>query len=1167
MNSNFTILKADWPEIFKSAANAEKYALSDFRASLLYSRLTLETALLRIFNTDEHLEKPMEASINNMLLDPTFKSLVPLPLWNDMDAIRKVGNFGVHGRPVTMKDAEVIITNLYYFTKWFVKSYSLHEVSMPGIFNWEYIIDDNKLVKQTTKELTALQEKHNLALSKMAIELEDQRKKSEEMQQANALYKLQIEQLQTTFEENRTAANTNVEIINPRSEKDTRHYLIDVALRDAGWNLEDAKVIEYKIDNMPLSMAPSGKGSIDYVLWDDDGLPLAVVEAKRTMEHATKGENQAQIYAECLESKFGRKPVMFYTNGFDIYLWDDQFYKTARKVSGFYSKEELQRVMFRRSNRKDIKTQAIDTTIVERPYQLRAIKSVAERFSGQDKRECKLIGTERRALLVLATGTGKTRVSIAFSKLLLECNWAKRILFLADRVTLVKQAKNNFVKLMPDHSCVNLIEERDNKDARIAFSTYATMMNLIDIVKSDQGRKYGIAHFDLIIIDEAHRSIYKKYQAIFNYFDALYLGLTATPKENIDKNTFEAFDLSNGNPTDTYTLREAVENGHLVDYKEMPLTTAFTRDGIRFADLSDEEKEEYENEILDGGHGTEDDRIDANALNEWLFNEPTTIELLSYVLKHGIKNKSGEELGKTIIFARNQKHARFIKEVFLKLDKELFSNDYVKVITHNEPGSQTMIERFADEEALRLPQIAISVDMMDTGVDAPSVVNLVFYKPVRSISKFWQMIGRGTRLRPNLFGEGLDKKYFLIFDFFGNFEFFNEHPDEADTGIEKSLIEIIFTTKMKLANLISTNNSQENTELHNFRETLLNECYTEIAKLDKSRFAVNLQLRKLLQYTEGGRTSWSNLSDYDVREIIENLVPLVKPEAGDSDLSRFFDKQMYQLMIRRIENQVTAMFLNSSSVLITNVKRVCENLLKKTSIPAINTRKEILQLPLTNEFWRIEGSLSHLEDLRIELRPLMKHLDVTQQRYIVTHFKDELILNESIEDEFTGILANDGELGPYTKFNATRRRIEEIVLKNKDHIVIYKLRNAITITPQELKVLEDMLFQDAESKMLLEKELGYKIDLKVFVLGLTGLSEEYVNQSFADFVNKYKLNSKQIHFLDLIKQFFVSRGSLAVETLYERPFIDIHNQGIEGIFDDEQSDRIVKIVREINGVG
>ncbi|MGO1585678.1 MAG: type I restriction endonuclease subunit R, partial [Mesonia sp.] len=826
-----------------------------------------------------------------------------------------------------------------------------------------------------------------------------------------------------------------------------------------------------------------------------------------------------------------------------------------RLVHGYYTKAELQTLMFRRTHRKDIRKAPIDTEIAGRSYQMRSIKSIAEHFAGNDKRNNRLIGTNRGALLVLATGTGKTRTSIAFSKLMLECNWAKRILFLADRTSLVDQAKSNFVKHLPEHTSVNLLEEKDNPDARFAFSTYQTMMGLIDGSRAEEARFYGVGHFDLIIIDEAHRSIYKKYQAIFEYFDVLFLGLTATPKESIDKNTYHIFGLGDKSPTDAYTFEEAVDNKHLTPYRTIELPTKFLREGIKYDELSEEEKEEFEEEILDGEEASGNEWISSSELNSWLFNKPTAIETLRYVLKHGIKKRGGDELGKTIIFAKNRKHAQFLKDTFMELDKELFGNDYVKVITHKEPKAKEFIKRFCDEEKDRLPQIAISVDMMDTGIDAPSCVNLVFYKPVRSYAKFWQMIGRGSRLRPDLFGAGKDKTHFLIFDLCGNFEFFKENPKGIETSSQKSLTEILFGLRLRLAEYLKSDQFKEEHSLQDFRKELLDGLHSDIANLDLERFDVKMNLEIVHEFGNNNRELWNHLSKRDTKRLEDELAPLVKPQPGDTDLARYYDKLLFTLISKRLETPNKEEFVNSFMIPISKVASTSKKLLKKTTIPAVKSKEDLIKRPLEEEFWKIDG-IAHLEKLRKGVRELVKYIDPVDQRYVTTDFADYVLEDKVKQNGFAS-----EENPTYTSpFQNNKYRLEKLIRENKNHVSISRIRNGETITKKELEELEKMLFDGGINKEAIEKELGAQFNIVKFIISLMGLSAAHVDKAFANFINEYQLNSVQIQFLDTIKKFLTSNGKIEPSKLYDSPFKNYHSMGIDGVFTTQQADAIFDIV-------
>jgi type I restriction enzyme R subunit len=1156
MKSNFQFLAEEWAEFHQRCTKAEQCVATDPRTSLTYARMALELAINWMFTNDEELTLPYDTSLNSLIKEREFQEQFPHKLYSEIDIIRKAGNLAIHNKPVTKIDAEKIIENLFYFSRWFALSYTKNTLAKIPMFNWEIIPTDGQEAL-SKKDYKKVQDKFETDLGKFKSKLDQEAKKNADLANQNELFKKQIEALQAQIEVNKKEANTADTKNHPRNEYETRKYFIDVTLREAGWDLTGIKDKEFKVEFMPSSTNTSEIGYIDYVLWDDDGLPLAVVEAKKTMENASKGENQAQLYANCLEKMYGRRPVMYYSNGFETYLWDDQFYKKSRIVHGFYTKKELQTLMFRRVNREDIREQAIDTNITDRAYQLRAIRSVAEQFAGNDKSNNKLIGTHRAALLVLATGTGKTRISIALSKLLLEANWAKRILFLADRKSLVSQAKNNFVKLLPEHSCVNLLKEKDNIEARIAFSTYPTMMGLIDGFKEKDKRFYGVGHFDLIIIDEAHRSIYKKYQAIFDYFDALFLGLTATPKNSIDKNTYSIFGLADKSPTDAYTFEEAVANKHLVPYNTIQVPTKFLRSGIHYDELSDDEKEEFEEEILDGEQATGQEVIPSNELNNWLFNKDTALKTLKFLVDNGIKKRGGDELGKTIIFARNIKHAHFLKEMFLNLDPERYGNDYVKVITHGEPKAEEFIQCFCDEEKERLPQIAISVDMMDTGIDAPSCVNLMFYKPVKSYAKFWQMIGRGSRLRPNLFGEDHDKVNFLIFDLYENFEFFRENPNGIETESQKSLTEIVFGLKLQLALFLKEDNFKNYSELQQYSDRLLNELHNSIIELNKERFDVKMKIETVMDFSN--REVYNHLDKRDCKTILDVLAPLVRPTKEDSDLARFYDKIIYTLMLKRIETPNTEEFLATLNVPITKVAIISKKLLKKTTIPEIKHKEELVKLPLNEDFWKKNG-LNHLEKIRLGIRELVKYIDPFDQKYVTTNFED-VILEEQIVTTFF----NEGNLETYgNPFANNKHRLEEIIRENKNNITISRIQNGEAISEEELKSLEALLFSNIIQKEQVEKEIGHRLDLVKFIVGLIGLSPDKVNASFADFINKYQLTAVQIQFLDTIKLFLTNNGKIDPAKLYDSPFKNYHSLGIDGVFNGEQADNIFSIIHKFN---
>ena len=738
VSSNFAFLRADWPGLFEDTRRAERLTLLDPRTSCFYARRTLEQLVKWLYDVDRTLRRPYRDDLKARLHEPTFKNLVGRALLAKADIIRKQGNDAVHGnRPIRQQDSLAVLRELFHVTFWLGRNYARTDASRP------LAQFDPALLPQPQARPPAVQSRAELKrlaedLAARDAELAAERAKNIDLD-------AELAQLRAAVATAK-AANEKQPDTHDYDEAHTRDLFIDLLLTEAGWPLDAEQDREYKVTGMPN---PSGKGSVDYVLWGDDGKPLALVEAKKTTRDARAGQQQAKLYADCLDTMFGQRPLIYYTNGYEHWFWDDTRYP-PRPIQGFHKKSELQLLVQRRSSRRLLADARINPRIVERHYQQRAIRRIAETFE-QDH--------QRRALVVMATGAGKTRTVIALTDLLMRCNWAKRVLFLADRVALVNQAVHAFKQHLPDSAPVNLVTEK-NTDGRVYVSTYPTMMGLID--QSDgPRRRFGVGHFDLVIVDEAHRSIYQKYRAIFDYFDSLLVGLTATPRDEIDRNTYSLFNIENGVPTDAYPLDEAIADGYLVPPRAVSVPLKFQREGIRYDDLGEDEKDQWD--ALDwNDEGERPDEVDPDDVNKWLFNTDTVDKVLETLMTRGEKVAGGDRLGKTIIFAKNNHHADFIAERFSANYPERLGS-FARVITYQTEYAQNLIDDLSIKD--KVPHIAISVDMLDTGIDIPEVVNLVFFKLVRSKTKYWQMIGRGTRLCPDLFGPGQDKTHFFIFDF------------------------------------------------------------------------------------------------------------------------------------------------------------------------------------------------------------------------------------------------------------------------------------------------------------------------------------------------------------------------------------------------------------------
>ena len=736
--SNFHFIRTTLPAVYADCGRAESYLSSDPAAACFYSRRAIEQLVGHLYDV-MGLPAPYQNDLAARINDSAFKAKVGVGIAQKLNLIRRVGNTAAHeGRPIQPQTALQVLRELFHVVVFAAFRYSTDPQGVPTSKQFDPSLAA-KLAPLSRAELATLAARFRAQDQAHAKALAERDELAAAKDAEIAALRAQIATAQ--------AENTEPDH-HDYSEAETRRLIIDVLLAEAGWPLNQERDREYPVTGMPNT---AGKGYVDYVLWGADGLPLAVVEAKRTIKSPQVGQQQARLYADCLEAEFGRRPEIFYTNGYQHWLWDDAAFSgtgqggyAPREVQGFYTRDELELMIQRRQTRLPLPGAPVDPAIVERYYQTRAIKAVGAAFDAR----------QREALLVMATGSGKTRTVIALVDQLMKANWVKRVLFLADRTALVNQAVNAFKTHLPGVTTVNLVTEKAT-DGRVYASTYPTIMNLINDVEGGQ-RRFGPGYFDLIVIDEAHRSVYQKYGAIFEWFDSFLVGLTATPKDEVDHNTYRLFHLEDGIPTDAYGLDEAVGDGFLVPPFGVSVGTKFLRQGITYADLSEEEKDEWD--ALDWGEDGPPDAIDSEELNRFLFNEDTVDKVLASLMTDGYKVAGGDRIGKTIIFAKNQAHAEFIEQRF-NVQYPEYGGELARVITHQATYAQSLIDAFSQPE--KAPHIAISVDMLDTGIDVPDVLNLVFFKMVRSKSKFWQMIGRGTRLRPDLFGPGADKKRFL----------------------------------------------------------------------------------------------------------------------------------------------------------------------------------------------------------------------------------------------------------------------------------------------------------------------------------------------------------------------------------------------------------------------
>ena len=902
------------------------------------------------------------------------------------------------------------------------------------------------------------------------------------------------------------------------SEYKTRKLYIDRMLRDAGWMEGKNWFNEYEISGMPNK---SEVGFADYVLRGDDGRILAVIEAKRTCVDVTKGRQQAKLYADLIEQQQGFRPVVFLTNGFETHIVDNQY--PERKVAAIYSRRDLEKWFNLHGRRASLQNVPVDTAIAGRYYQIAAVKAVCDSF-GQKNR--------RKALLVMATGSGKTRTVIALVKTLLEQGWVKNILFLADRNSLVMQAKRNFVNLLPDFSVTNLCEEKDNYAAHGVFSTYQTMMNCIDTVRDEEGRLFSCGHFDLMICDEAHRSIYNKYRDIFTYFDAPLVGLTATPKDDIDKNTYAIFELESGVPTYGYELAQAVKDGFLVDFLSVETTLKFIQQGIVYDELSDEDKQVYE-DTFETEDGELPESITSSAMNEWVFNEDTIREVLHVLMTHGLKIDYGNKIGKTIIFAKNHTHAEKILEVFGKEYPHLVG--WAKVIDNYMTYAQSAIDEFSAPN--KLPQIAISVDMLDTGIDVPEVLNLVFFKKVMSKAKFWQMIGRGTRLCPELI-DGADKSKFYIFDFCGNFEFFRMNKGLATPNVS-TLSGAIFLLKAQIVFKLQ-DIAWQTPDLIAFRQCLVEELLVKVRELNRDNFAVRQHLEYVERYSSPD--SYQALTYEDTLRMNEELVPLIEPDQDDATALRF-DALMYGIELAYLAGKE---YSRARRDLVKKVAAVAG----VANIPEIAMQTELIDKILHTDYLDNAG-MNEFEHIRKNIRDLIKYIPAGKNVYD-TDFNDEILSMEWKDSE----LEND-ELKNY------KDKAEYYVRQHQDNLAIAKIKNNIPLSDTDLKMLEAILWSEIGTRQEYEAEYGKK-PLGEFVREIVGLDMKAAKTAFAEFLDSTNLDDRQIYFVNQIVEFIVHNGLMKdLSVLQETPFTD-HGSFAEIFTDQTMWGNIQKAIRQIN---
>lgn len=1110
MTTNFDYLKEEtkFSAFADVAISAEKIILIDPEASVINSRRAMEFALKWMYSVDADLEMPYQDNLLSLMNDEDYRRIIGFDLWKRMDFIRRCGNNVAHGNGKVGRDEALLcLENLSIYLDFIACCYS--DNYSEHAFTRDYIDERIELAKQAKENKAEMEEE--LAANRDALEQKelDLKKLIEE----NAELKKELSARRQEQQETYVPKPLDL------SEYKTRKIYIDTMLIDAGWTEGKDWLNEVELSGMPND---SGIGYADYVLYDDMHRPLAIIEAKRTCVDVAKGRQQAKLYADILEEKYKRRPVIFLTNGFETHIIDGQY--PERKCSVIYSKRDLEKWFNLLTMRTSLKHISVDKSIAGRYYQESAIKAVCDSFDEKNR---------RKALLVMATGSGKTRTVIALCDVLLKSGWVKNILFLADRNSLVTQAKRNFVNLMPNLSCTNLVEEKDNYSAHCVFSTYQTMINCIDTVDDSEGKLFTCGHFDLVICDEAHRSIYNKYKDIFTYFDAPLVGLTATPKDEIDKNTYEIFELENGVPTYGYDLAQAVKDGYLVDYISVESKIKFIEHGIVYDELSEDDKAIYE-DTFENEDGEIPESIGSSALNTWIFNEDTIRQVLNVLMTDGIKIEYGQKIGKTIIFAKNHDHAEKIREVF---DKEYpHLTGYAKVIDNYMTYAQSAIDDFSNPK--KNPQIAISVDMLDTGIDVPEVLNLVFFKKVMSKAKFWQMIGRGTRLCPNLL-DGEDKQKFYIFDFCGNFDFFRLNKGKATPNLiplQGAIFNLQFEISYKLQDI-----QYQVDRMVEYRNVLVSQMSEKVKEIPRDNFITRQHIKYVDLYSS--ESNYQALTFEDTLIVKEEIAPLILPSSDDPDALRF-DALMYGIELAYL---VGKKYSKARSDLFKKVSGIAS----VANIPEIQAQAELINRILNTDYIDNCG-IEEFEEIRKKLRDLMKYIPKHKIRYD-TNFDDDILAIDWKESE----LDND-DLKNY------KAKAEYYIRQHQDNIVIAKLRTNKPLNLSDIQILEDILWKEVGSREDYEHEYGKK-PLGELVREIVGLDMNAAKEAFSEYLDGSELNSRQIYFVNQIVEYIVHNGVMKdLSVLQESPFTD-QGSVVELFTDLNVWMGIRKIIESING--
>lgn len=1096
MNFDYLAKINDFQKLYSYCKSAEDFVYTNPILSATSSRQGMEY-VVKFLYSQLLGNYAYASSVFEMITDVRFVNYINnTDMINAMHDIRRIGNCAVHGDDIGKDESLFALEALHYIVGEFAFGCGyidkIEDFKVPGEESKQEKVADNTKVEEKVidkKEVVVEEE----ILAKYYSKLKD----------------------------------TRFDFSLHRDENKNKEMFMKATLREAGWPITLRNNTSLP-SSACINMMIDSSDEADYTLNGRDNRPLAIIEIIKPGQTPFDARTNVIRKAKKLENKYGYAPTAYYTNGYQTYCIDTLGYP-PRRVFQFHTLEELEMYKNRSSIRKDISNPEIDDAITNRKYQKEAILAVCDAFNHK----------RRRALIVMATGTGKTRVSISLVDILMKANWAKNVLFLADRTSLVRQAHKNFNKLLPSVTTSIYTGGSTNRDknARIIFSTYQTMIGLIN----DDTKEFGIGRFDLIIIDEAHRSIFKKYGALFNYFDSLMIGLTATPRNEENKSTYQVFNLPNGKPDYAYELETAIAEKYLVGFAVLDKTTDKLKRGIRYDDLSPEDKEKYEDAYNEEEGVTVNPKNLKNVtfnLDKKTINIGTIKVMLNDLMNNGLKVDGGDKLGKTIIFAKSHVEAEVIVETFQKV-YSTYGLDFCKLVDSKVEDSYEIIDQFTERD--KMPQIAVSVDMLDTGIDVPDILNLVFFKTVRSKTKFLQMIGRGTRLSKDIFGAGEDKKGFQIFDYYDNCRFFSLH--NTWTTVSQYIKKKTFYSYMKEFSNITSEIYNERLELLEKLQNHLNnsafdiqyeeEIRNDFVDTTQSLSNDNVSVEYNMSYVSKYRTKemWLGLSNSTTKEIKDKIIPLFPP-INDASKIKLFDYYMFAFenslfinedVIDPKQKKKNKISINRGMTISqTQITPRAKELLKQRHIPAILKKEATLSKLRDPAYLTQIFTLENAEKIRHDIRDLMNYLPDKETKYTIIDIDDKLNDSGTIPTEFA---------------KSYEEKLKEYL--QDQNVIIAKIMNLDELSESEKNELSTVLTSTLGSKEDFQK-LAKGVPMLPFVRSLVGITDQAISTKFGHFLNNNVLNNEQLTIANQIIDYARANGDITMMDLQKvSPFSDI----------------------------